>query len=459
MWMVLLNGAWQPAANDAMVIQWIQQGYVGPHTQIRHVSAPQPVPAAMIPNFAGFFPPMPPQQQWAGPPSGPMPMQMRPVQQMPPSQAPKFIGAGIAGLVVLGFSSGITIGFPAFGVLIFVLAAAAVAAFVSYKLIDAAPAPLRKGGEFLSKSPLVALVLFVASPVGAMAGFGQRTTAINECNNAVKTADAAAKDNTTFTGADPMKQLEMLDADVKRGRASCEKVSLSSQTSALDSTSATLQKQANEAVCVATSKDVLNDIPKINGQHDADESLRLLTAMREKLTKGIAACDKSKNTGMSGALNEMIAKQVDPQIEKIKPIAALSATKKAEIAKAATEAKVKADASARAAAIEASIFKVPVATMLSEYKNNEIRGDTLYKGKTVQITGRVGDTKRDIMNDIYVTVGTGEMFEIPVVQCFFDDKWANAAAQLSKGQSITIRGRVEGLMMNVLVKDCEIVAQ
>jgi hypothetical protein len=164
--MVLLNGAWQPAANDAMVIQWIQQGYVGPHTHIRHVAAPQPVPAAMIPNFAGYFPPMPPQQQWAGPASGPMPMQqmqMRPVQQMPPSQAPKYIGAGIAGLVVLGFSSGITIGFPAFGVLIFVLAAAAVAAFVSYKLIDAAPAPLRKAGEFLAKSPLVAIAVSTSS--------------------------------------------------------------------------------------------------------------------------------------------------------------------------------------------------------------------------------------------------------------------------------------------------------
>lgn len=100
-------------------------------------------------------------------------------------------------------------------------------------------------------------------------------------------------------------------------------------------------------------------------------------------------------------------------------------------------------------------LKVPVATLLAEYKNNEIRGDGLYKGKWIETTGVVGDVKRDILNTLFITLGTGAEFEFQQVQCFFDDMHAAKAATLSKGEKVTVRGRVEGLMMNVLVKDCE----
>jgi hypothetical protein len=49
------------------------------------------------------------------------------------------------------------------------------------------------------------------------------------------------------------------------------------------------------------------------------------------------------------------------------------------------------------------------------------------------------------------------MFEIPVVQCFVRKGEEQRAAALSKGDNVTVRGRVGGLLMNVLVKDCEIV--
>jgi hypothetical protein len=100
---------------------------------------------------------------------------------------------------------------------------------------------------------------------------------------------------------------------------------------------------------------------------------------------------------------------------------------------------------------------VPLQTLLSEYKSNEVRADSQYKGNVVQITGIVGDVKKDILGSIYVTLGTGAAFEIPVAQCFFDDRLAQQAATLNKGSKITVRGRVDGLMMNVLVRDAEFV--
>jgi hypothetical protein len=101
--------------------------------------------------------------------------------------------------------------------------------------------------------------------------------------------------------------------------------------------------------------------------------------------------------------------------------------------------------------------QVEIRTLLGEYKDNEIRADSTFKGHIIQTTGVVGDVKKDILGSIYVTLGTGRQLEIPTVQCYFDDSHAAKAANLSKGSKVTVRGRVDGLMMNVLVKDCEFV--
>ena len=100
---------------------------------------------------------------------------------------------------------------------------------------------------------------------------------------------------------------------------------------------------------------------------------------------------------------------------------------------------------------------VDIRTLLGEYRDNEVRADANYKGQVIQTTGLVDDVKRDIMDSIYVTVGTGNQFEIPQVQCLFDEAHVKKAASLSKGARVTVRGRVDGLMINVLVKDCEFI--
>jgi hypothetical protein len=99
------------------------------------------------------------------------------------------------------------------------------------------------------------------------------------------------------------------------------------------------------------------------------------------------------------------------------------------------------------------IMTVPIGTLLADYENNEVGADIKYKGKILRVTGKAGDIKKDILDHIYVTVGTGKQFEIPEVQAFFDDAHTAKAASLKKGQQITVQGRCEGLMMNVLMKD------
>ena len=102
------------------------------------------------------------------------------------------------------------------------------------------------------------------------------------------------------------------------------------------------------------------------------------------------------------------------------------------------------------------VMQVNIRNILSAYKDNEVGADNMYKGNYVQVTGVVSSVKKDIMNDLYVTLGTGAQFEIPKIQAFFDDSMNSQLGQLRKGSNLTVVCRVEGLMMNVLAKDCVI---
>lgn len=100
------------------------------------------------------------------------------------------------------------------------------------------------------------------------------------------------------------------------------------------------------------------------------------------------------------------------------------------------------------------IMQVGIRQLLSDYKNNEINADNKYKGNHVQVTGIVDNIKKDIMSNLYITLGTGAEFEIPEIQAFFDDSMNEKLGNLSKGQKLTVVCRIDGLMMNVLGQDC-----
>lgn len=100
------------------------------------------------------------------------------------------------------------------------------------------------------------------------------------------------------------------------------------------------------------------------------------------------------------------------------------------------------------------VMQVGIQNLLSAYEDNEIGADNRYKDKLVQVTGIVDSVKKDILDNLYVTLGTGRQFQIPTVQAFFDDSMNEQLGQLSKGQQLTVVCRIDGLMMNVLAKEC-----
>jgi hypothetical protein len=95
---------------------------------------------------------------------------------------------------------------------------------------------------------------------------------------------------------------------------------------------------------------------------------------------------------------------------------------------------------------------VPVKDLLDNYRTNEVRADNQYKGKWIVVQGGQVDEVRSS----YVTVGTGKYVEMPEVQCLLKADQMSKAGSLSKGRRITVRGKVQGMMLNVILNDCEI---
>ncbi len=101
---------------------------------------------------------------------------------------------------------------------------------------------------------------------------------------------------------------------------------------------------------------------------------------------------------------------------------------------------------------------VSPATLVSEYKANEVAADGKYKGSGAEaFKVRWTRSLRTSPTQFTSRSSRASRFEILSVQCFFDDKFTAKAAQLSPGQAITVIGKCNGKFGNVLIKECEFV--
>ena len=99
-------------------------------------------------------------------------------------------------------------------------------------------------------------------------------------------------------------------------------------------------------------------------------------------------------------------------------------------------------------------IKVSVDDLVNLYNENEVKADKTYKGKLIEITGKVDDIGV-ILSSTFVTLQTSDEYAISRPQCTFDkQEEIDKIADLSKGDTVTIIGRVGGKSLNVAVDDC-----
>lgn len=100
------------------------------------------------------------------------------------------------------------------------------------------------------------------------------------------------------------------------------------------------------------------------------------------------------------------------------------------------------------------IMEISPAELLSSYEANEVKGDSLYEGKTMRLSGTVGSIGKDIVEEVYITFA-GEDFAITSVQCYFSDEaQIEKVMELQEGDTVTLVGVCDGKFGNVLIKDC-----
>ena len=111
------------------------------------------------------------------------------------------------------------------------------------------------------------------------------------------------------------------------------------------------------------------------------------------------------------------------------------------------EASVEKDVSSQSAS-----YRISSQQLYADYKANEVAADQKYKSKILEISGEIDNIAKDITDTIYITL-KGDKY-IGSVQCFFSKNHENQAASLSKGQYVTVKGKCDGKMMNILLRGC-----
>jgi hypothetical protein len=103
---------------------------------------------------------------------------------------------------------------------------------------------------------------------------------------------------------------------------------------------------------------------------------------------------------------------------------------------------------------QATAMSVSATRLYADYRANEISADQRYKGKALLVTGVVDNIGKDMMDTMYVTLKGDEI--LGSVQCYFAESHASKLSGLREGMNISIKGRCDGLMMNVMMKGCTI---
>ena len=98
---------------------------------------------------------------------------------------------------------------------------------------------------------------------------------------------------------------------------------------------------------------------------------------------------------------------------------------------------------------EITVTAIKLAT---DYESNEIAAQKQYQGKIVLVSGTVDDIGLDILNKPYIVLSGGNEFSLVNVQCMIKNK--DEAANLAKGDKVSVQGKVSGKMMNVLIEHC-----
>ena len=102
--------------------------------------------------------------------------------------------------------------------------------------------------------------------------------------------------------------------------------------------------------------------------------------------------------------------------------------------------------------IEAA-YNLDAKTLFEEYNADENAANAKYLGKAIEVSGTVTSVTTDDRGTMNIMLSTGN--EMGAVNCQFEKQ--NKMPEAKEGSSITVKGFCSGLLLDVVLVDCEIV--
>lgn len=265
MWMLNFNGGWQPADNDAVVIEWIRQGTVGPHTPARHSSWSNPMPLGQVPAFAGFF----------GPPlsnaAGRFTATRSPAKQAGMDPTTKALLWVLGMFVALFFirALGATSYFA--GALAVVLAVSALFSVIAVKKALKVSSAVQRAGELFSRHMWLFAGWSGAVLLGGIWGLANRHDRVSQCEQAVAFF-ADLRDKESLPVDEALAKLADWRNRSSSGHAACALADMRKEVAGLDAVDAEIARMQSTAQDAARQKK----------ERDDQEAALAAAAAREK---------------------------------------------------------------------------------------------------------------------------------------------------------------------------------
>jgi len=101
--------------------------------------------------------------------------------------------------------------------------------------------------------------------------------------------------------------------------------------------------------------------------------------------------------------------------------------------------------------------KIELAKLMDAFDENQLAAEEQYKGKLIQVRGKISNIAEDITGNPYVSLKhPTDAYSLTQLKCVFTDK--SAVTALKKDASVTLQGTVKNQTIGVIeLKDCSVV--
>jgi hypothetical protein len=87
-------------------------------------------------------------------------------------------------------------------------------------------------------------------------------------------------------------------------------------------------------------------------------------------------------------------------------------------------------------------IEITVRKLVEAFKLNELQADNMYKGKTLKVTGKVVQVRKDFYGKYYIEVEGESKYR--TIDVYVQDSQLSIIANLTVGQTVTVIGQCDG---------------